>query len=206
MSEKEKKLINIKIALIGDAGVGKTSIAMRYANNEFKDDYASTGGAAYSTKTIQTETQTIHLDIWDTAGQEKFRSVARSFYKDAIIVVLVYDITNKLSFTNLKDVWLPEIKNNGEENIILGVVGNKNDQYENEDTVNEVEAKTYSDSINGIFKLVSAKTGDNINNLFNELLKEYFKRNNPEKVNDFLSRRQSVKIKPKKEKHKKKCC
>ena len=206
MSEKEKKLINIKIALIGDAGVGKTSIAMRYANNEFKDDYSSTGGAAYSTKTIQTETQTIHLDIWDTAGQEKFRSVARSFYKDAVIVVLVYDITNQISFNNLKEVWLPEIKNNGEENIILGVVGNKNDQYENEDTVNEVEAKTYSDSINGIFKLVSAKTGDNINNLFNELLKEYFKRNNPEKVNDFISRRQSVKIKPKKEKHKKKCC
>ena len=114
---KEKKLINIKIALIGDAGVGKTSIAMRYANNEFKDDYASTGGAAYSTKTIQTETQTIHLDIWDTAGQEKFRSLAKVFYKNAAICVLVYEITRRASFEELQKFWIEEIKANASKNI-----------------------------------------------------------------------------------------
>ena len=167
MSENKKNSVqNIKIALIGDSGVGKSCIALRYTTNEFNDNYISTNGAAYSTKIIQHGSDSIQLDIWDTAGQERFRSLGRRFYKDAFIVLLVYDITNAESFNNIKEVWYPELKNSGESNPVIGVAGNKSDQYESEETVNEEEARKYSESINGVFELVSAKTGNNIDILF----------------------------------------
>ncbi len=209
MAENKSNITqNIKIALIGDSGVGKSSIALRYTMNEFNDNYNSTGGASYSTKIIQYGNDTIQLDIWDTAGQEKFRSLGRQFYKDAFIVILVYDITNKQTFINLSEIWYPELKNSGESNPVIGVAGNKSDQYESEETVNEEEARKYSESINGVFELVSAKTGNNIDILFNDLIEEYYKRNYPEKVKKILEERDAQKLQSDKNKedksHKKK--
>ena len=162
---------NIKIALIGDSGVGKSSIALRYTSNEFVVNYLSTNGAAYSTKIIEKYGETLQLDIWDTAGQERYRSLGKNFYKDAFIVILVYDITKPQTFVNLKEIWYDELEKNGEEKPILGIAGNKNDQYENDNIVNEEEARNFANSVNGIFQLVSAKTGDNIENFFNMLIK-----------------------------------
>ena len=209
MAENKSNITqNIKIALIGDSGVGKSSIALRYTMNEFNDNYNSTGGASYSTKIIQYGNDTIQLDIWDTAGQEKFRSLGRQFYKDAFIVILVYDITNKQTFINLSKIWYPELKNSGESNPVIGVAGNKSEQYESEETVNEEEARKYSESINGVFELVSAKTGNNIDILFNDLIEEYYKRNYPEKVKKILEERDAQKLQSDKNKedksHKKK--
>ena len=184
---------NIKIALLGDSGVGKTSIALRYTSNEFNENYNSTGGASYSVKIIKIHGKTVQLDIWDTAGQEKFRSLAKNFYKDAYIVILVYDITNQLSFNNLKHIWYEELKNNGEENPIIGIAGNKSDQYENEN-INEEDARNYAKSIDGIFELVSAKTGSNIEILFKRLLDKYYKLNYPDKINNIIERRQSQRL------------
>ena len=189
---------NIKIALIGDSGVGKSSIALRYTSNEFDQNYLSTDGASYSTKIITKYGQTLQLDIWDTAGQERYRSLGKNFYKDAYIVILVYDITKQETFDNLKEVWYDELKKNGEENPILGIAGNKNDQYENDNIVNEEEARNFANSVNGIFQLVSAKTGDNIENFFNLLINEYFKLNYPEKVQNIIDRRNSYQITKKK--------
>ena len=195
MAENKSNITqNIKIALIGDSGVGKSSIALRYTMNEFNDNYNSTGGASYSTKIIQYGNDTIQLDIWDTAGQEKFRSLGRQFYKDAFIVILVYDITNKQTFINLSKIWYPELKNSGESNPVIGVAGNKSDQYESEETVNEEEARKYSESINGVFELVSAKTGNNIDILFNDLIEEYYKRNYPEKIKKIFEERDALKL------------
>ena len=189
---------NIKIALIGDSGVGKSSIALRYTSNEFDQNYLSTDGASYSTKIITKYGQTLQLDIWDTAGQERYRSLGKNFYKDAYIVILVYDITKQETFDNLKEIWYDELKKNGEENPILGIAGNKNDQYENDNIVNEEEARNFANSVNGIFQLVSAKTGDNIENFFNLLINEYFKLNYPEKVQNIIDRRNSYQISKKK--------
>ena len=189
---------NIKIALIGDSGVGKSSIALRYTSNEFDQNYLSTDGASYSTKIITKYGQTLQLDIWDTAGQERYRSLGKNFYKDAYIVILVYDITKQETFDNLKEIWYDELKKNGEENPILGIAGNKNDQYENDNIVNEEEARNFANSVNGIFQLVSAKTGDNIENFFNLLINEYFKLNYPEKVQNIIDRRNSYQITKKK--------
>ena len=160
---------NIKIVLIGDCGVGKSSISLRYTSNEFEDNYTSTGGAAYSTKLIQKYGDNLQLDIWDTAGQERYRSLGRTFYKDAFIVILVYDITREETFNNLKNIWMEELNKNGEEKPILAVVGNKIDQYEEEATVNEEDARKFAESNNAVFQQVSAKTGSNIEILFNNL-------------------------------------
>ena len=112
------------------------------------------------------------LDIWDTAGQEKYRSMGKMFYKDAYIVLFVYDITNIGSFTELKNVWYKELMNTGEKHAVLAVVGNKTDLFENEQ-VNEEEARNWAKEIGAIFGLVSAKTGDCINALFENVIKKY---------------------------------
>ena len=185
---------NIKIVLIGDCGVGKSSISLRYTSNEFDNNYISTGGAAYSTKLIQKYGDNLQLDIWDTAGQERYRSLGRTFYKDAFIVILVYDITREETFNNLKNIWMEELNKNGEEKPILAVVGNKIDQYEEEATVNEEDARKFAESNNAVFQQVSAKTGSNIEILFNLLIDEYYKNNFPDKIREERERRKSKKI------------
>ena len=191
-----KNIRNIKIALIGDSGVGKSSIALRFTNNEFDSSYISTGGAAYSNKIIKKFGETLQLDIWDTAGQERYRSLGKSFYKDAFIVLLVYDITRQESFDNLKNIWYVELERNGEEKPIIAIVGNKIDQYEKENTVDEEEAKKYAGSVNAIFQVVSAKNGDNINDLFNSCLDAYYNLNYPDKVKNIIERRASQRLIP----------
>ena len=186
--------INIKIALLGDCGVGKSSIAMRYTSNEFESNYESTGGASYSNKIITRHNETIQLDIWDTAGQERYRALGRNFYKDAFIVLLIFDITRKETFTSLKETGYEELKKNGEKNPLIAIVGNKSDQYESENTVNEEEARKFAESINGIFKLVSAKTGQGIDDLFNECVDKYYELKYPEKVKNIVQRRNSKKL------------
>ena len=191
---------NIKIALIGDCGVGKTSIALRYTHNEFNSNYISTGGAAYSAKIIKRNEETLQLDIWDTAGQEKYRSLGKNFYKDAFIVILVYDITRKETFDNLKNIWYDELEKNGEEEPIIAIVGNKSDEYENENTVNEEEALKFAQSVKGIFKLVSAKSGSNIEELFNECIDSFYELKYPEKIKNIIQRRSSQKLSAKNKK------
>ena len=185
---------NIKIVLIGDCGVGKSSISLRYTSNEFDNNYISTGGAAYSTKLIQKYGDNLQLDIWDTAGQERYRSLGRTFYKDAFIVILVYDITREETFNNLKNIWMEELNKNGEEKPISAVVGNKIDQYEEEVTVNDEDARKFAESNNAVFQQVSAKTGSNIEILFNLLIDEYYKNNFPDKIREERERRKSKKI------------
>ena len=163
---------NIKVTLIGGSGVGKTCIIRRYYLNEFIENPASTCGGSYTAKQININNKLIQIDLWDTAGQERFRSLGKHFYKDAYIVILVYDITNKKSFEEIENIWYPSVKEHGEKYSVLAVVGNKCDLYENEE-VKENEAREYAQQIGATFMLVSAKSGDNIDLLFNTLVKQY---------------------------------
>jgi small GTP-binding protein len=175
MAEDQDKVTpdeNIKVTLIGGSGVGKTCIIRRYYDNEYVENPASTCGGSYSAKQLKINNKIIQIDLWDTAGQERFRSLGKHFYKDAYIVILVYDITNRKSFDELKEVWYPSLKEFGEKYSVLGVVGNKCDLYENEE-VKEAEAREYSQQIGATYMLVSAKSGDNINLLFDTLIKQY---------------------------------
>ena len=156
-----------KIVLVGDAGTGKTCIISRFVNDKFNKSQMTTACPSFCTKTIsyQQYKKTINLDIWDTAGQEMYRSISKLFYKNASVGILVYDITSIKSFQNIKDYWYNELKQNTDSNIIFNLVGNKIDLFENEE-VNEEEAKEYAKSINANFYLTSAKNNLEITNLF----------------------------------------
>ena len=163
----------IKITLIGNSGVGKTSIINQYIDQTFDEANAATIGANYSEKVITKNNKEYELNIWDTAGQEKFHAVGKHFYKDAYIVCLVYDITSQDSLVQLKEIWYPDIKKFGEKYTILAVVGNKSDLYENDNLADENQAKEFAQSINAIFMLTSAKTGDGIEKLFDTLVDKF---------------------------------
>ena len=160
---------SIKITLLGNPGVGKTCIISRYIDNVFNENNASTIGANYSEKPIVKKGKTYNLDIWDTAGQEKFHSLGKHFYKDSYVICLVYDIVNQESLDALKSVWYPDIQKYGEKYAVLAVVGNKNDLYESEVVTDEEQAKAFAKEINATFMLTSAKTGDGIEKLFDIL-------------------------------------
>ena len=119
MSNEDEDFITCKVVLIGESGVGKTSIIQRYISNEFNQNISSTGGANFTSKIMKfkEEKQNIKFEIWDTAGQERFRSLARVFYKDAAVCVLVHDITMRETFEELENFWVDEIKNSVSSNI-----------------------------------------------------------------------------------------
>ena len=188
-----------KIVLVGDAGTGKTCIISRYINNKFEKSQMATACPSFCTKTVTYPeyNKTLNLDIWDTAGQEIYRSISKLFYKGACVGILVYDVTNEKSFQSIKDYWYNELKDNTGENIIFNVVGNKIDLFEQEN-VNEDEAKNFAKSINAGFYLTSAKNNIDINKLFFTSGKQFI---DPEykidldNTNERRQRKESIKIK-----------
>ena len=177
----------LKITLIGDTGAGKTCIINRYINDDFLPDKVSTMGVFCSNKLVKENNKLLRVDLWDTAGQEQYRSLGRHFYKDSYVIILVYDITNRESFENLKIIWYKDLLKYNEKYTILAVVGNKSDLYEIE-KVSEEEGRNYAKEINAIFMLVSAKNGDNINNLFNDIVNLYWEPIFQEKVDEISNK------------------
>ena len=167
-------LEGIKVTLIGDSSVGKTSIINRFCKNIFDQNLSSTLGANYSQKIIEKDGKNIRLDLWDTAGQEKYRAIGRHFYRESHIVCLVYDITNKESFENVKSIWYPELMEHGEKLKIIGLIGNKNDRYLDE-SVDEKNVKEFADEIQALYKKTSALDNTGIDDLFDELISKYLK-------------------------------
>ena len=172
----------IKIVLVGNSWVGKTCISQRYMNDTYTQQDGSTIGASYFQKILDIDGKTIRLDIWDTAGQEKYRAMGKMFYKEAYIVLFIYDITDKESFLDLKNVWYNELNKAGEKHVVLAVVGNKSDMFLNE-AVKEEDARKWANEIGAVFGLVSAKTGDCINLLFENVVRKYFSPNYVAKIN-----------------------
>ena len=118
MKASSKDTQTVKVVLVGEAGTGKTSIIQKYCKDVFQESTNSTLGSSHETKVIRLSNQKeLKLNIWDTAGQEAFRSVNKIFYKDANIVVLVYDITNRESFDEIVNYWYGEIKSHVKDNV-----------------------------------------------------------------------------------------
>ena len=159
---------SIKIVLLGESAVGKTSIIQRFTNDTFDLNCISSLSAQFNSKTIKVNGETIKFDVWDTAGQEKYRSLARIFYKDAKVIIFVYDITNLKSFQEIQNYWYSETKDSCDNDVIYALVGNKSDLYEKEE-VNEIDAQKYAEEINAIFKTTSALSNVGINNLFENI-------------------------------------
>ena len=178
----------VKVVLIGEAGVGKTSIISRFTKDIFDKDQISSSSAQFISKEIKVNNQSINLDIWDTAGQEKYRSLARMFYKESQVIVFVYEIINKKSFDALKNYWYKEALNNSTAQFYF-VVGNKSDLYEREE-VSDDEAKAFAKEINGIFKLTSAASNIGIERLFQCIGKKIIDPNYCEEENGIISSNQ----------------
>jgi small GTP-binding protein len=179
----------VKVVLLGEAGVGKTCIIKQFTEIKFDDNELSSLSAQYVSKTIDylDTKKSIKFDIWDTVGQERFRSIAKIFYKDARVIIFVYDITSKKTFDALINFWYEELRDNCTENPIYAVVGNKNDLYMNQQ-VNTLEAKKLAKKLDGIFQLTSAKTNEGIKNLFDNIGKKILKPSYKYDENDNIAR------------------
>lgn len=164
----------VKLVLLGDTAVGKTCIVQRYVNNDFTDDLNSTIGVSFLMKTVLLGERKVELEIWDTAGQETYRSILPLYYRGAAIVVLVYDITNKESLKQAK-WWVRQVKQECDADVVIALVGNKYDLAEQgKRDVTDAEAGKYAESEGFLHIETSAKTNYNIDTLF-ELVAEKVK-------------------------------
>ena len=155
---------NCKVVLLGDTAVGKSCLAVRFVKNEFFAFQEPTIGAAFLTKNIGTGGNQIKLEIWDTAGQERYRSLAPMYYRGAVAAIVVYDITQKDTLNGAKG-WIQELKKNVESCIII-LAANKFDLKE-ERTITKQEVEEYANINNIIHLETSAKSGHNVERVFN---------------------------------------
>ncbi|XP_022939060.1 ras-related protein RABF1-like [Cucurbita moschata] len=169
----DSKNLRVKLVLLGDSGVGKSCIVLRFVRGQFDPTSKVTVGASFLSQTIVLQdSTTVKFEIWDTAGQERYAALAPLYYRGAAVAVVVYDITNSDSFAKAK-YWVKELQKHGRSDIILALVGNKADLQE-ERKVSVQDGTEYAEK-NGLFFIeTSAKTADNINELFEEILSDCY--------------------------------
>ena len=201
--------IKCKVIVVGDSGVGKTTLISRVID-KFNENTLSTFGVSYVSKDIDIEGTLVTFDIWDTAGQEKYHSLNRLFYNGTKICIIVYDITNNESFQNVINFWYKEITNEISDKVIFGLAGNKSDLYSKEE-VKEEDARNFANEKKMIYSLVSSYQNTGIDELFNQLGKEYLNQimkensKNENLENNHIILNNDIKDK-KKEKNRNACC
>ncbi|THG11566.1 hypothetical protein TEA_016217 [Camellia sinensis var. sinensis] len=153
-----------KLLLIGDSGVGKSCLLLRFADDSYLESYISTIGVDFKIRTVEQDGKTIKLQIWDTAGQERFRTITSSYYRGAHGIIVVYDVTDQESFNNVKQ-WLSEIDRYASENVNKLLVGNKCDLTAQK-VVSYETGKAFADEIGIPFLETSAKNATNVEQAF----------------------------------------
>ena len=167
ISYMSEKVRNYKLVILGDTAVGKSCVASRFVQDEFYEFQEPTIGAAFLTKKLDLDDKIIKFEIWDTAGQERYRSLAPMYYRGACAAIIVYDITCTQSFIGAK-TWITELMHKADNNCIIALAGNKTD-LELHRTVNKNDVEEYIKGTNIFHIEISAKTGDNIQNLFEKI-------------------------------------
>jgi len=166
-----------KLLLIGDSGVGKSCLLLRFADDTYTESYISTIGVDFKIRTIELDGKTIKLQIWDTAGQERFRTITSSYYRGAHGIIVVYDVTDQESFNNIKQ-WLQEIERYASETVNKLLVGNKCDLTAKK-VVDYSTAKEYADQLDIPFLETSAKNATNVEQAFMTMAAEIKNRMGP---------------------------
>ena len=200
----------LKYIIIGDAGVGKSNILLRYVYNTFKPEYQLTIGVEFGEKTINAKNKIFKIQIWDTAGSEQFRSITRTYYKNTVCAVVVYDITSRESFDNVIN-WIEDCKLNSPKSVFITLVGNKCD-LEEERQVSTEEGSEFATRYGLNFFETSAKNTVNIEDIFKnsvDFIAERISKNYYDLDNEACGIKQNyysnVRINNKK-KQQKKCC
>ena len=197
---------SVKVVLLGESGVGKTSIISQFTTNNFNPRCATSVSAQFTSKVVEFPElgKTLKFDIWDTVGQEKYRSLAKIFYKDAKVIILVYDIINVLSFNALKDFWYKETTDNADSDPVFAIVANKIDLYQ-EQKVDNNDGKAFADEIHAIFQTTSAMSNSGIKNLFDNIGKKIimpdydYKASDKQAMESYLKKKNDENTKTKKE-------
>ncbi len=225
MEEEDNENYKVcKLVLVGESGVGKTCITSRFVSDHFSNDNVSTSSASYCSKTLKIDEfsdKYIKFNIWDTCGQEKFRSLSKVFYKGIKAAILVYDITNINSFNEIKSFWYNQLKENSPKDInkflfyliffifiVIAIAANKCDLYQ-EEKVKEEEAQEYAQSIGAIFENTSACKNVGILEIFKRIGEKLFSLNIIEKDDENKKKNKNekhIKLDKKNIKKKKKKC
>eukprot|EP00411_Alexandrium_monilatum_P014757 CAMPEP_0175256148 /NCGR_PEP_ID=MMETSP0093-20121207/38062_1 /TAXON_ID=311494 /ORGANISM="Alexandrium monilatum, Strain CCMP3105" /LENGTH=258 /DNA_ID=CAMNT_0016550501 /DNA_START=72 /DNA_END=846 /DNA_ORIENTATION=- len=159
-----------KLLLIGDSGVGKSCLLLRFSDDTYQESYISTIGVDFKIRTFEQDGKTVKLQIWDTAGQERFRTITSSYYRGAHGIIIVYDVTDKASFNNVHS-WISEINKYAADGVNKLLVGNKCDRASAK-VVGYDEAKELADSLGIQFMETSAKAGKNVEEAFHMMARE----------------------------------
>jgi len=173
MSKEDEDDYFFKVVLIGDSGVGKSNIFSRFTLNEFDMESKSTIGVEFATKTIQVDNKTITAQLWDTAGQERYRTVVSAYYRLVVGALLVYDISKHDTFENI-ELWLKELREQANRNIVIMLVGNKSDLRHLRAVPTE-EARQFSEKNKISFIETSALDSTNIELSFQKFLIEIYR-------------------------------
>ena len=204
----------LKYVIIGDSGVGKSNILLKYINNTFSEEFKATVGVEFGAKNLQVNGRVYRIQIWDTAGQENFRSIARAYYKNSVCACIVYDITNRNSFNSIQS-WIDDCTKQTPKTILYILIGNKNDLKDRREVQYE-EGAEFAKKRNMIFLETSAKTGNNINSIFDKTVNQIDKNiidNIYDLSNENCGIRQGIRagsfvlsVEQTKKKKKRKCC
>ena len=160
-----------KVLLLGDSAVGKTCFLLKYTDKTFQEIHMSTIGLDYRLKTIKLKSgKNIKLQIWDTAGQDRFRAITKNYYKGANGIILIYDVTSLQTYENIK-TWVNQIKEEAPQNVVIFIAGNKIDMEEERKVTTE-EGKRLAEEFGYPFYETSAKDDININEIFDDLVEK----------------------------------
>jgi len=179
---KNIEVFEYKIILVGDPGVGKTSILTKFVTNEFQSVYSSTIGVEFKLKDIYVNNNCARLKIWDTCGQEKFRAITRQYFKNSNGVFIVFDLTNKDTIKRL-NVWMKDINDNITNDFFVFLIGNKVDIKDRDISISE-EAKQFANNQKINYYEVSAKTGSGIYNVFEKMANKLVSKDKMDKSRD----------------------
>ncbi|CAM8910429.1 hypothetical protein QQ045_033137 [Rhodiola kirilowii] len=155
----------IKLLLIGDSGVGKSCLLLRFSDDSFTTSFITTIGIDFKIRTVELDGKRIKLQIWDTAGQERFRTITTAYYRGAMGILLVYDVTDESSFNNIKN-WIRNIEQHASDNVNKILVGNKADMDESKRAVPTAKGQALADEYGIKFFETSAKTNMNVEQVF----------------------------------------
>jgi len=166
-----------KIVLVGDSGVGKSNLLLRFTRDTFSAEEKTTIGVEFATRVLpMPDGKKVKAQIWDTAGQERYRAITNAYYRGAVGAILIYDVTRRDSFLNIPR-WLRELRDHANEDIVLLLVGNKSDMCKSDSGVREV-TQAEGDDLAKQYKITrletSAKTGENVDDAFNQVIRTIY--------------------------------